>query len=242
MQPTNNISNHSRFINRHRWWTTIALVLLVMIVGWTSAADASYTYRKRITIDHNKVGGSASHHYDFPVLIKIQNDANLKTTANGGHVTSSSGHDIVFKDSGGSQLDHEVLSYNGSTGSLLAFVRLPQLSTMTDTIIYIHYGDSSVTSSQQNVAGVWDSNYMEVWHLSESSGDASDSTVNGYVAAVQSESGVPTHPDAITQAPDWMAQAKFKVMDVDWGDLAKKQSAWIQKWDSQIKNSNKDKK
>jgi iron(III) transport system substrate-binding protein len=53
---------------------------------------------------------------------------------------------------------------------------------------------------------------------------------------------LPTHPDAITQAPDWMAQAKFKVMDVDWGDLAKKQSAWIQKWDSQIKNSNKDKK
>ncbi|MGD9089996.1 MAG: PilC/PilY family type IV pilus protein, partial [Desulfobacterales bacterium] len=174
MQPTNNISNHSRFINRHRWWTTIALVLLVMIVGWTSAADASYTYRKRITIDHNKVGGSASHHYDFPVLIKIQNDANLKTTANGGHVTSSSGHDIVFKDSGGSQLDHEVLSYNGSTGSLLAFVRLPQLSTMTDTIIYIHYGDSSVTSSQQNVAGVWDSNYVAVLHLQESGSGSSD--------------------------------------------------------------------
>lgn len=53
---------------------------------------------------------------------------------------------------------------------------------------------------------------------------------------------LPTHPDAIAQAPDWMAQTKFKVMDVDWGDLAKKQSEWIQKWDAQIKNSNKDKK
>lgn len=52
---------------------------------------------------------------------------------------------------------------------------------------------------------------------------------------------LPTHPDAITRSPDWMAKTKFKVMDVDWGDLAKKQSAWIQKWDSQIKNSNKDK-
>ncbi|MGD8304163.1 MAG: DUF2341 domain-containing protein, partial [Desulfobacterales bacterium] len=153
MQPTTVISNLFQMMKCYRRWTTIALVVLVLTIGWTSAAHASYAYRKRITIDHNKVGGSVSHHYDFPVLIKIQNDANLKTTANGGNVTSSSGHDIVFKDNGGSQLDHEVLSYTGSTGSLLAFVRIPQLSTGTDTIIYIHYGDSSVTSSQQNKAG-----------------------------------------------------------------------------------------
>ncbi|WP_300457799.1 extracellular solute-binding protein [Desulfobacula sp.] len=52
----------------------------------------------------------------------------------------------------------------------------------------------------------------------------------------------PTHPDAIAQAPDWMARTKFKVMDVDWADLSNKQSAWIQKWDAQIKDSSKDKK
>jgi hypothetical protein len=173
MQPTIDVSNNSQFRTRYRWWTAMALVLLVLIVGWTSAAHASYAYRKRITIDHNKVGGSESHHYDFPVLVNIKNDADLKTTANGGHVTSSSGHDIVFKDSGGSQLYHEVLSYNGSTGSLLAFVRIPQLSTGTDTIIYIHYGDASVTSSQQNKAGVWDSNYVAVLHLQESGSGSS---------------------------------------------------------------------
>ncbi|MGD2097962.1 MAG: PilC/PilY family type IV pilus protein [Desulfobacterales bacterium] len=174
MQPTTVISNLFQMMKCYRRWTTIALVVLVLTIGWTSAAHASYAYRKRITIDHNKVGGSVSHHYDFPVLIKIQNDANLKTTANGGNVTSSSGHDIVFKDNGGSQLDHEVLSYTGSTGSLLAFVRIPQLSTGTDTIIYIHYGDSSVTSSQQNKAGVWDSNYVAVLHLQESGSGSSD--------------------------------------------------------------------
>lgn len=51
---------------------------------------------------------------------------------------------------------------------------------------------------------------------------------------------LPTHPDAIANSPAWMVETKFKAMNVDWGDLSKKQSAWIQKWDSQIKNSKKD--
>jgi iron(III) transport system substrate-binding protein len=53
---------------------------------------------------------------------------------------------------------------------------------------------------------------------------------------------LPTHPDALADAPDWMAATRFKVMDVDWQDLAVKQSAWIQKWDAEIKDSAKDKK
>ena len=53
---------------------------------------------------------------------------------------------------------------------------------------------------------------------------------------------LPTHPDAIADSPEWMAVTKFKVMDVDWQDLASKQSAWMQKWDTEVKDSSKDKK
>ena len=53
---------------------------------------------------------------------------------------------------------------------------------------------------------------------------------------------LPTHPDALADSPAWMAQTSFKVMDVDWKALAERQSEWIQKWDSQIKDSAKDKK
>ncbi len=176
MQSTTDITKIFDFIKSYRWWTAFSLVLLVLIVGFTSAAHAaSYNYRKRITIDHTRVGSSCSHLYDFPVLIDIQNDPNLRTTANGGHVFNANGHDIVFKNQdGSSQLDHEVLRYDSSSGSLLAFVRLPQLSSMSDTIIYIHYGNASVNSSQQNVAGVWDSNYEAVLHLQESGSGSSD--------------------------------------------------------------------
>ena len=53
---------------------------------------------------------------------------------------------------------------------------------------------------------------------------------------------LPTHPVAIADAPPWMADIKFRVMDVDWGALAAKQSAWMQKWDAEIKDHGKDRK
>jgi hypothetical protein len=151
MQRETDMTNTFQFIKCHRRWMRAALLLLILILGWTSAAHASYNYRKRITIDHNRVGSGCSHLYDFPVFIKIANDPDLRTTANGGHVFNNNGHDIIFKDQSGSKLDHEVLQYDGSSGSLEAFVRLPQVSSLADTIFYIHYVDASVSGSQENV-------------------------------------------------------------------------------------------
>lgn len=51
---------------------------------------------------------------------------------------------------------------------------------------------------------------------------------------------MPTHPDAIADSPQWMGEITFRVMDVDWGDLAAKQSEWMQHWDMEIKDSGKD--
>lgn len=53
---------------------------------------------------------------------------------------------------------------------------------------------------------------------------------------------LPTHPDALADSPEWMANTSFKVMDVDWQALAAKQSAWMQKWESEIKSMSKDEK
>ena len=53
---------------------------------------------------------------------------------------------------------------------------------------------------------------------------------------------MPTHPAAFADAPQWMADTRIKAMDVDWGALASKQSEWMQKWDTEVKDSGKDKK
>ena len=80
-------------------------------------------------------------------------------------------------------LDYEVESYNGTTGLLIAWVRIPSLNTISassNTTIRLYYGDSSITSSLQNPTGVWDSNYKAVWHLSDNAASAAvnDSTSN----------------------------------------------------------------
>ncbi len=51
---------------------------------------------------------------------------------------------------------------------------------------------------------------------------------------------MPTLTDAMADAPAWMGETTFRIMDVDWGDLASKQSEWMQKWDMEVKASGKD--
>ncbi|NHI88720.1 MAG: DUF2341 domain-containing protein [Candidatus Thorarchaeota archaeon] len=129
-----------------------------------------YNYEKDIAIDHTKVGTDLN---DFPLLIDIF-DADLRTKA------QSDGDDIIFK-SGEIILPHEIesfeQSYNDTHAHLVAWVKT-DLSSSVDTVITMYYGNS-VVGNQENVAGVWDSNYRGVWHLSENpTGPLYDSTSN----------------------------------------------------------------
>ena len=58
------------------------------------------------------------------------------------------GDDIVFTDNDGIKLDHEIESYDSATGHLVAWVNLPLLSTSTDTVIYLYYGNDAVDNQQ----------------------------------------------------------------------------------------------
>ena len=139
-----------------------------------------YTYNsyRAITIDHTKVPNTDQS--NFPVLISGTYPY-LATVANGGQVQNSSGYDIVFtSDAGGtSKLNYEIESYDAATGSIIAWVQIPTLSHTADTVIYLQYGNSIISASQQNKTGVWDSNFIGVWHLSDGTSlSGSDSTVH----------------------------------------------------------------
>jgi hypothetical protein len=144
--------------------------------------DNSWPYRKRIALDHTEVSASLT---GFPVLIDTT-DSDLASKA------QSDGDDIVFTTETGTKLNHEIEFYNASIGHLIVWVRVPSLSSSVDTVLYMYYGNAGA-SSQENVAGVWDSNFMMVQHLSETSGTHYDSTANdndGTVSgAVQGVSG-----------------------------------------------------
>ena len=116
-----------------------------------------------MTIDHTKVSSTQS---DFTVLVSVTDPA-LKTVSNGGHVVNANGFDIGFyADSGGTtKLKWEVEKYNGITGNLIAWVKIPSVSSTTDTLFYLFYGDPSITTDQSDPINTWDSNFKAVYHL-----------------------------------------------------------------------------
>jgi flagellin-like protein len=124
-----------------------------------------WAYRKSLTIDHTKVSGNQA---DFPVLISLT-DSDLSTHA------QANGNDILFTSSDGTTiLPHEIESYTAGTGALIAWVKVPSISSASDTVVYMYYGNPSAPS-QQDPTNVWDGNYKAVWHFDH---DFVDSTIN----------------------------------------------------------------
>ncbi|MFX0040373.1 MAG: DUF2341 domain-containing protein, partial [Candidatus Heimdallarchaeota archaeon] len=137
-----------------------------------------FQYYKTITIDHNQVSGTGSHK-NFPVLISLL-DTDLHDDV------QSTGNDIAFANST-AWLDHDLelfeQDYSSTNAKMVAWVRIPSLSTSVDTTIYLYYGNASM-SPRENPEGVWGSNYKGVWHLNENPSDPSpqfqDNTLNNY--------------------------------------------------------------
>lgn len=165
----------------------------------------AYGFYASITVDNTKVSGS-SNLTNFPVLVSGTYDGtggepDIRTTGNGGNVenTDATGGaggnltvpaDLVFSSdtAGASPYDFEIQSYDATTGAIIAWVEIPTLDFDDDTVFYMVYGDSGVTTSQEDVAGTWDANYLGVWHLSGSydgtADEVKDSSGNGFHGVV----------------------------------------------------------
>jgi hypothetical protein len=123
-------------------------------------------------IDITDAAVTGGPHANFPILISLS-ETWLRHTGSGGSVAHLQGFDISFSaDAAGTmQLDHEVESYVSSSGVLVAWVRITSL--VPTTVLYIHYGDPAITTSQENSQAVWNQGYAAVWHML---GDFADST------------------------------------------------------------------
>jgi hypothetical protein len=142
---------------------TLSVTLPVLTFG--------YNYSMDITL---APASGTSDLTDFPALISFSNSL-LGTIVNGGHVSNSNGYDIIFTDSNGNKLDHQIESYNAATGNFVGWVRIPLLSSTATTTIRMYYGNSMVTVDP-SVKSVWTSSYKGVWHLNGT--DYTDATTN----------------------------------------------------------------
>jgi hypothetical protein len=127
--------------------------------------DDAWTYNESITISHMMVEGNLTN---FPVLISGISDG----VANN---ASGDGGDIIFVSYDNStQFNHEIEYYNATTGELIAWVNVTQISAVEDTVIYLYCGNDQC-ENQQNVSGTWDSDYVGVFHTNQPEGSLVDS-------------------------------------------------------------------
>ena len=132
--------------------------------------NSSWQYRKKITIDSTKVDADLT---DFPVLVK------LTSTNFDFSKARSDGFDIRFTSSDGTTLlKYEREKHDSVANQAEYWVKIPSISSSTDTDFYIYYGKSDAVDGADPTA-VWDANFKGVWHLKdETTSSIVDSTTN----------------------------------------------------------------
>lgn len=112
--------------------------------------------KKSITFDPAKVAGALS---EFPAWIELV-DAQIGARA------KNDASDIYFTASTGAALAHEIQRWDKASGKLGAWVRIPSLSNVAATKIYLRYGDATGAPAPAP-ATVFSSGFAAVWHLED---------------------------------------------------------------------------
>ena len=145
--------------------------------------NSSWTYYKSIGLNQSMIDqdiGAGS----FPMLVFIT-DSDLADHA------QIDGDDIVFTNSANNtQLPHEIEFWNSTTGVLVAWVNVTDITNVSS--INMYYNNSDATDTQ-DPEGVWDANFVLVQHLSEtppgttvdSTSHSNDGTTTGMDSADQ---------------------------------------------------------
>ncbi|MDD5706038.1 MAG: DUF2341 domain-containing protein [Kiritimatiellae bacterium] len=155
-----------------RWMVGVAM--LVSVCGGVPAADwfFNWGYRQQITIQSDRVSGTETL-TNFPVLIT----GSLVDSGVWAHAQTN-GNDILFTAADGTtKLAHDLEQYDAGSSQLCAWVKMPALSSASNTSFYMYYGRPAATN-QRNAAAVW-ADYRAVWHLREASGTRYDASTNG---------------------------------------------------------------
>lgn len=160
-------------------------LILIVFVFWMASSQvalAAFSFSRTVTIDHTKVPNT--NQANFPVAVASTTYAFLKTVGNGGKVQSGQGFDIGFYTNSNcstGKMAWEVEKYTPTTGDTVYWVSVPSVTTATDAVFYMCYGDSSITTDQSATTTVWTNvgNYSGVYHFPNSSAlSLLDSTTN----------------------------------------------------------------
>lgn len=158
-------------------------ILLLLKSATGGGGGSGWGYSRAITIDETLCGTEDSAYF-------VKRFAGtylwLATEANGGKLKDgTNGYDFAFYSDSGltTPLKFQVVYHSLTTGEVEIWIQIPNLSTSANTVIYVAYADSAVTTDQSDSAGTYVTAYKAVYHLDEtrstSAGAYKDSTSNG---------------------------------------------------------------
>jgi hypothetical protein len=164
--------------------TSSPKTITITVVGIPPTTYSTYAYIMPLTLKTSTLGSSTDL-TNFPFLVSIQ-DASLIIDPNSctnkvQHPTGPQ-YDFAFVDGSNTEVPYDVESYNSTTGTLLAWVKLPTLYHSVNNILSFFYG-SATTIATHTAAfhrSTWTSDYMAVYHFNEGTftGAAIDATTN----------------------------------------------------------------
>ena len=171
----------------------------------TTATFNGYAYKKTLTLNTTNIVSGTGTLTNFPYLLRIQdNDLKLNTglcdlTTAGyvpGKVLSATGADIAFTTTAGVALNFEIDSYNPTTGTLLAWVKLPSISASANLLINMLFGKAIPDAN--TASSTWPADYKAVFHFddyidaSKTTTDATTSGLAGTLTAMDAQNFVTT--------------------------------------------------
>jgi uncharacterized repeat protein (TIGR01451 family) len=150
------------------------------VAGSTAASvTGGWLYKRSVVIDQLQVDADLTN---FPVRVALTS-SNF-TFAN----ARADGFDIRFRDTSGNDLVFEREVHNTAGSTAVYWVRVPTVSGTVNTTFHLLYGNTAAADAANTTGGVWDSNYLAVWHMHNSPASTApqmrDSTANGRHATV----------------------------------------------------------
>ena len=155
------------------------LIFILFVTGMTRIAfapseawwNSSWTYRIKLTFDNS---ASAENLVNFPIMVNLGGAGSDFWT----HVDADYRDLRFIDDDATTELYFEIEYWNYGDQEASVWVQVPQIDAGSTTdFIYVYYGNAGATeSSYHSPTQVWDSNFVMVQHLEETSGTVYDST------------------------------------------------------------------
>jgi len=133
--------------------------------------DSNWTYYRQIIIESDYVDTTLTN---FPILFNSTNTDFISKCDGGNSIRF-----IAGDNSGGTENSTEYYYEieEWTTGGIDVWVNVSRINANEDTHLMVYY-NNSVAVDDQNPNGVWDSNFLHVYHMNDNDLILNDSTVN----------------------------------------------------------------